>query len=199
MSAGTSWSSAAAIRPGKQRSFGRTSRRVHVLVRGAGLADTMSRYLIRRIEENPRIVLRTRTEIVALEGNAQLEAVQWRDDHTGQIERHPIGNVFMMTGATPNTRWLDGCLALDDKGFIKTGSDLSAAERASAKWTLERSPFLLETSRPGIFAVGDVRRKRQARRICCRRRIAVARLHRASSIIMPPAKCSVVSTVIPPR
>src|SRR5262249_31631435 len=92
-----------------------------------------------------------------LEGNGRLEHVQWRDEQTAQIERHAIGNVFMMTGATPNTRWLDGCLVLDEKGFIKTGPDLSSTELASANWPLERPPYLLETSRPGIFAVGDVR------------------------------------------
>ena len=78
-----------------------TARRVHMLVRGPGLADTMSRYLIRRIEENPAIVLRTRTEIVALEGNGQLERVRWRDDQTGEVETHDIRHVFMMTGAVP--------------------------------------------------------------------------------------------------
>ena len=134
-----------------------TARSVQVLVRGSGVADTMSRYLIRRIEENPAITLRSRTEIVALEGNGQLERVKWRDDRSGEIETHDIGNVFMMTGAEPNTRWLDGCVVLDDKGFVKTGPDLSPDDLASAEWPLARAPFLLETSRPGIFAVGDVR------------------------------------------
>jgi len=134
-----------------------TARRVHILVRGRDLADTMSRYLIRRIEEDSAIVLRTRTEIVALEGNSALERIRWRDDQTGTVERHDIGHVFMMTGAVPNTRWLDRCVALDDKGFVKTGADLSSDELANAKWPLARSPYLLETSRPGIFAVGDVR------------------------------------------
>lgn len=134
-----------------------TARRVHMLVRGDGLADTMSRYLVRRIEENPAIVLHARTQIVGLEGNGQLERIRWRDDRTGAIETYPIGNVFMMTGAVPNTRWLDGCLALDGKGFVKTGPDLSREELALAKWPLARPPFLLETSRPRIFAVGDVR------------------------------------------
>jgi thioredoxin reductase (NADPH) len=134
-----------------------TARRVHMLVRGPGLADTMSRYLIRRIEENPSIVLRTRTEIVGLEGNSALEHVRWRDDHSGEIESHDLRHVFMMTGAVPNTRWLDRCIALDEKGFVKTGPGLSAEELAAAKWPLTRPPYLLETSRPGIFAVGDVR------------------------------------------
>jgi len=134
-----------------------TAERVHMLVRGPGLADTMSRYLIRRIEENPAIVLRTRTQIVALDGNGHLERIRWRDDRTGEVETHDIGHMFMMTGAVPNTRWLDGCIALDAKGFVKTGSDLSSDELAAAKWPLARPPYLLETSRPGIFAVGDVR------------------------------------------
>ena len=134
-----------------------TARRVHILVRGPGLADTMSRYLIRRIEENPAIVLHTRTQIVALEGNGRLERIRWRDDQTGGMEDHDIGHVFIMTGAVPNTRWLDGCIVLDQEGFVKTGPDLSSDELAKAKWPLVRLPYLLETSRPGIFAVGDVR------------------------------------------
>ena len=134
-----------------------TAHRVHMLVRGPGLADTMSRYLIRRIEENPAIVLRTHTEVVALEGNGALERVRWRQSTTGEIESHDISHVFMMTGAVPNTRWLDGCIVLDEKGFVKTGPDLSADELARAAWPLTRPPYLLETSRPSIFAVGDVR------------------------------------------
>ena len=133
------------------------ARRVYMLVRGPELADTMSRYLIRRIEENPAIVLRTRTQIVALEGNGKLARIRWRDDRTGDIEAHDIGHLFIMTGAIPNTRWLDACLALDDKGFVKTGPDLSSDELAHAQWPLARAPYLLETSRPRIFAVGDVR------------------------------------------
>src|SRR5262245_23120991 len=103
-----------------------TAKRVHILVRGEGLADTMSRYLIRRIEEHPAIELRTRTEIVGLEGDGKLERIRWRDNGTGGIETHDIGHVFMMTGAVPNTRWLDGCIALDGKGFVKTGPELSS-------------------------------------------------------------------------
>jgi len=134
-----------------------TARRVYMLVRGPGLADTMSRYLIRRIEENPAIVLRTRTQIVSLEGSGRLERIHWRDDQNGETEPHDIRHVFMMTGAVPNTSWLNGCIALDEKGFVKTGADLSADELARAKWPLSRPPHLLETSRPRIFAVGDVR------------------------------------------
>ena len=134
-----------------------TTERVHLLVRSAGLADTMSRYLIRRIEETPTIVLRPRTEIVALEGGDHLESVGWRNSETGETEEHKIRHLFIMTGAAPNTRWLDGCVALDAKGFIKTGPALSPEDLSAAHWPPARPPYLLETSLPGVFAVGDVR------------------------------------------
>ena len=128
-----------------------------MLVRSSGLAESMSRYLIRRIEQNPAIVLRTNTEIVALEGSNHLERVRWRDHQSGSIETHDIRHLFLMTGAVPSTQWLEGCLALDGKGFIKTGPDLSQEDLAAAHWPLARAPHLLETSLPGVFAVGDVR------------------------------------------
>jgi thioredoxin reductase (NADPH) len=134
-----------------------TTRHVLILIRSGGLAESMSRYLIRRIEQNPAITVRTHTEIEALEGNGHLERVRWRDRRTGSTETHNIGHVFVMTGATPNTEWLDGCVALDEKGFVKTGADLSPDDLAVAHWPLPRPPFLLETSLPGVFAVGDVR------------------------------------------
>ena len=134
-----------------------TTRRVHMLVRSDGLTQSMSRYLIRRIEQNDAIDLRVRTEIMTLDGDHDLEKVTWRDKSTGAIETHAIRHVFVMAGAIPNTKWLDGCLALDDKGFIKTGPDLTREELEKAGWPLPRAPFLLETSRPGVFAVGDVR------------------------------------------
>jgi thioredoxin reductase (NADPH) len=134
-----------------------TARQVHMLVRSDGLVDSMSRYLIRRIEESPNIALRTHTEISALEGGDHLERVQWRDNLTGTSETHDIGHVFIMTGAAPNTRWLDGCVVLDAKAFIKTGPDLSPEDLHAARWPLARPPHLLETSLPGVFAVGDVR------------------------------------------
>lgn len=133
------------------------ARHVHVLVRSSGLADTMSRYLIRRIEGNPAITLHTHTEIVDLEGTYHLERVSWRNNQTGNTETRGIRHVFMMAGATPSTQWLDGCIALDAKGFIKTGPDLSKEDLEEAEWPLPRPPYLLETSLPGVFAVGDVR------------------------------------------
>jgi thioredoxin reductase (NADPH) len=133
------------------------AKRVNVVVRSKNLADTMSRYLIRRLEETPKITLRTQTEIAALDGNGRLEGVRLRDNQTGGQETLELRHVFIMTGAAPNTRWLDGCISVDEKGFIKTGRDLQPEELAAAKWPLGRPPFLLETSLPGIFAVGDVR------------------------------------------
>jgi thioredoxin reductase (NADPH) len=134
-----------------------TARRVYMLVRSSGLRESMSRYLIRRIEENAKIELRTHTEIAALEGSDRLERVHWRDNQTGNVETHNIGHLFSMTGAIPNSDWLEGCVALEPQGFIKTGSDLSSEDLAAARWPLARVPFLLETSLPGVFAVGDVR------------------------------------------
>jgi thioredoxin reductase (NADPH) len=134
-----------------------TTRRVYMLVRSDGLAKTMSRYLIRRIEETPNIELHTRTEVVALEGNDHLERVSWRNNKTGQTEPHNIAHLFSMTGAVPNSAWLGGCVACDQRGFIKTGVDLTTEDLAKAKWPLSRSPYLLETSLPGVFAVGDIR------------------------------------------
>jgi thioredoxin reductase (NADPH) len=135
-----------------------TVKRVHMLIRSTGLAASMSRYLIRRIENSPTIILRPQTEIVAVEGGGDhLDSVYWRNSQTGQTEKHKISHVFVMTGADPNTRWLNGCIALDDKGFIKTGPDLLPDNLSAAGWPLMRQPYLLETSLPGVFAVGDVR------------------------------------------
>ena len=134
-----------------------TALRVYILVRSDSLAESMSRYLIRRIEESPNIELRTNTEVTGLVGNDQLEAIEWRNNKAGKVEQHEIGALFSMTGAVPNSAWLEGCVACDDAGFIKTGSDLSKEDLKRAKWPLTRAPYLLETSLPGVFAVGDVR------------------------------------------
>ena len=134
-----------------------TTRRVYMLVRSDGLAKTMSRYLIRRIEETPNIELHTNTEVVALEGSDHLERVQWHNNRTGQTETRNIAHLFSMTGAVPNSAWLGGCVVSDQRGFIKTGLDLTTEDLAKAKWPLKRPPYLLETSLPGVFAVGDIR------------------------------------------
>jgi thioredoxin reductase (NADPH) len=127
------------------------AKHVHLLVRGPGLADTMSRYLISRIEACREITVRPRTEVEELDGEGHLERIQWRNVQAGSTEVHKIRHLFVMTGANPNTAWLAGCLALDKKQFIKTGTELGS------DWQLRRAPHLLETSRPGVFAVGDIR------------------------------------------
>jgi thioredoxin reductase (NADPH) len=133
-----------------------SGRSVTIMVRAAGLAESMSRYLIRRIQETPNITLRTETRIVALEGGSQLERVTWRG-RQGEATTVDVRHVFMMTGADPNTAWLQKCVTLDEKGFVKTGPDLDAAALAAARWPYARQPLLFETSRPGVFAIGDVR------------------------------------------
>ena len=136
-----------------------TASKVHLLVRSGGLSDTMSRYLIQRIDENPAIELHYKTEIAALEGDTQLERVTWIDKASGETSVHNIRHLFIMAGASPRTEWLQGCIALDDKGFILTGRDLDAPAdgKVSPGWPLSRNPQMLETSLPGVFAVGDVR------------------------------------------
>jgi thioredoxin reductase (NADPH) len=133
-----------------------TASKVHMLVRSNQLSDTMSRYLIQRIEENPAIELHYHTEIVGLDGDTQLERVTWRDKNTGETSIHDIGYVFIMAGASPRTDWLKGCVAMDNKGFILTGRDLDPVIQ-DFHWPLPRPPLMLETSQPGIFAVGDAR------------------------------------------
>jgi thioredoxin reductase (NADPH) len=139
--------------------FSNCAKRVYVLVRGPGLAESMSQYLIHRIEETPNIELRTHTEIVHFDGESHLERVTWVDKTSDETTTRDVRHVFWMTGAAPNTTWLEGCVLLDENGFVKTGTDLTAEELRSAEWPLERQPFLFETSLPGVFAVGDVRAK----------------------------------------
>ena len=127
----------------------RFARHVHVVIRGGGLSASMSDYLIRRINAAANITLHTRTTIVELCGGSKLEAIKW--DRQGQIEHKSIRHVFLFLGARPNTRWLGDCVALDKDGFVLTGA------ATGDKWKAVRPPHGLETSRPGIFAAGDVR------------------------------------------
>ena len=131
-------------------------RHVHMLVRSHGLAESMSQYLIRRIEATPNITVHTRTQLTALEGSDRLERVSWTSSN-GEPEASDLRHVFLMTGAEPNTRWLQSCVVLDDHSFVKTGPDLGKDELANARWSLPRPPYLLETSVPGVFAAGDAR------------------------------------------
>jgi thioredoxin reductase (NADPH) len=133
------------------------ARHVHVLVRSGGLAQTMSHYLVRRIEEHPAITVHATTEIVRLEGANHVERVHWQNRVSGKVEQHDIRHIFIMAGALPATEWLKPCVALDANGFVLTGPELSRETLADAKWPLSRAPYLLETSLPGVFAAGDVR------------------------------------------
>ncbi|GIL39668.1 FAD-dependent oxidoreductase [Roseiterribacter gracilis] len=125
----------------------RTCAHVHVLVRASGLAATMSDYLVQRIEQSPRITLHAHTEITGLDGDERLRKVTWTNRKSGDSATNEVGNIFVMIGAEPNTEWLDGCLELDGKGFVRTGKDSNGVPLSS--------PYA--TTRPGIFAVGDVR------------------------------------------
>jgi len=156
---------------------------VHVLVRGPGLAESMSRYLIRRIEGCPEITVRTQTEIVGLSGNGHLEGLTWRNRETGKTDTLGIRHLFSMTGASPNTAWLNGCVALDEKQFVKTGADLSPEDLEAAQWPLKRQPYLFETSVPRVFAVGDAR-SRSVKRVASavgEGSVAVQLVHRVLS------------------
>jgi thioredoxin reductase (NADPH) len=128
-----------------------------MLVRANGLADTMSRYLIRRIQETSNIKLHVTTQITALEGTDELERVSWATSSTGAKETLPIRHVFLMTGAVPSTHWLAGCIALNEKAFVMTGPDLKPEDLDADLWSASRRPEFFETNRPGVFAVGDVR------------------------------------------
>ncbi len=132
------------------------SRHVTMMVRGPGLRETMSRYLIRRIEDTPNITLKTHCRIVGMEGTTRLERVTWREGDS-KPANSDVRHVFLMTGADPNTAWLQDCIALDDKGYVKTGSDLDPGTLSKEGWPFARAPLLFETSRPGVFAIGDVR------------------------------------------
>jgi thioredoxin reductase (NADPH) len=129
---------------------------VRMLVRSKSVTGTMSRYLIQRIEENPLIEMQCSSELTSLEGEGHLQRVSWTHKESGEVLTHAIRHVFVMAGASPETSWLSGCLALDNKGFILTGRDLETV-RAPVPWSLSRPPYMLETSLAGVFVVGDAR------------------------------------------
>ncbi len=134
-----------------------TAAHVTLVCRSNDLGKSMSRYLIRRIEETPNIEVRLNTEIDSLDGDDHLERVGLRNKIDHRVEAETVRHVFLMTGAIPNTKWLNGCITLDGKGFIKTGPALTPEELNAKEWRLARKPHLLETSMRGVFAVGDVR------------------------------------------
>src|SRR4030095_15662800 len=134
-----------------------TARVVYLMIRSGSLQHSMSRYLIQRIVEKSNILLMMHTEIVALDGADRLETLTWRNSLSGESGTEKIACLFSMIGAVPNSRWLKGCLALDEKSYVKTGPDLTKGELNEWKWPLSRTPLFLETSLPGVFAVGDIR------------------------------------------
>jgi thioredoxin reductase (NADPH) len=129
---------------------------VHMLVRSGVLADTMSRYLVQRIESSPQVHVHYGSELTSVDGDGELERVSWMNKTSGEVTSASIRHVFVMTGASPHTEWLSSCVALDRKGFILSGRDLDTAT-PPISWPLKRAPYMLETSLPGVFAVGDVR------------------------------------------
>jgi thioredoxin reductase (NADPH) len=129
---------------------------VKMLVRSSSLSQTMSRYLVQRIEENPLIQLCYSSEVTSLAGGDHLERVSWRNNDSGEVTTESIRHVFVMAGAAPQTQWLSGCVSLDSKGFVVTGRDLEVLT-PPIPWKLKRQPHMLETSLPGVFAVGDAR------------------------------------------
>ena len=135
----------------------RNARSVTILVRGDSLNDSMSYYLIQQIDAIPNITVRTCTEVVEAHGAKHLEQLTLRDRNTGQSETVDAGWLFVFIGAAPRTDWLDGVVVRDERGFVIAGPDLTAADGLPKEWNLDRQPFHLETSVPGVFAAGDVR------------------------------------------
>jgi len=137
--------------------FSKYAERVVILVRGDGLSATMSQYLIDQVKETPNIQLWTHASVAEVHGDTHLQEISVLCSDTNKVERVPAGSMFIFIGALPRTDWLGSAIARDDRGFILTGPDLKQGEEHPKKWTLDRDPFLLETSVPGVFAVGDVR------------------------------------------
>jgi thioredoxin reductase (NADPH) len=137
--------------------FARYARNVTMLVRGNSLAATMSSYLIHDIEETPNIRVECGTKVVAVHGEDKLEAISISCTSSGTVDRVPANALFVFIGAALRTDWLHGFVERDDWGFILTGADLLQEGKRPVGWTADRDPYLLETSVPGVFAVGDVR------------------------------------------
>ncbi len=137
--------------------FSRYAERVVMLIRGDSLASSMSQYLIDQIEQTPNIQLWAHASVAEVHGDGHLEEISVLCSDTGKIERVPANAMFIFIGALPRTDWLAGVVERDDRGFVLTGPDLMKDGKPPKGWTPDRDPFLLESSVPGIFAVGDVR------------------------------------------
>jgi thioredoxin reductase (NADPH) len=136
--------------------FSTYARSVTMLVRGDGLSASMSHYLIEQIERTPNISVQSHMTVAEVIGTDHVEGVVLRDAVTGECHSAPAGALFVFIGALPRTEWLNGAIERDERGFILTGTDLTSGGKTST-WSLERDPYLLETSVPGVFAAGDVR------------------------------------------
>jgi len=137
--------------------FSSYAKRVIMLVRGESLGATMSQYLIEQVQTTPNIQVEYRSRVAEVHGDDHLESVSIICDSTGGVNRVPATALFVFIGAEPRTSWLDGTVERNERGFILTGPDLLKSGKRPKGWTLERDPSLLETSLPGVFAVGDVR------------------------------------------
>jgi len=133
--------------------FSTHARTVTMLVRGDNIEKSMSRYLIDQLATRANIHVRFHAQVAGVRGEQSLEALDIHDSATGETSVHPSGGLFIFIGADAQTDWLPDDIALDPRGFVLTGPDM----RAAGHWSLERDPYLLETSVPGIFAAGDVR------------------------------------------
>jgi len=168
----------------------RTSPQVHLIIRGASLAASMSRYLVDQIERSPHIEVQTHTQVSALLGRGQLDGVELVESGTGQTSKLAIRGLFVFIGAKPCTQWLDGQLAADDHGFLLTGSDVPPSQRDPG----EPPPLFLETSRAGIFCVGDVR-SGSVKRVAA----AIGEGSMAVRLVFDRLQASGVATATPPQ
>jgi thioredoxin reductase (NADPH) len=137
--------------------FSRHAKTVTLLVRGPSLEASMSHYLIKQLEEIENVAVRTRTEVAEAQGDGHLERLVLLDRDTGARETVESGPMFVFIGAAPRTEWLDGVVVRDARGFVRTGPDLLTEGRPPAGWPLDREPYYLESSVPGVFVAGDVR------------------------------------------
>src|SRR4029450_12986557 len=135
----------------------RHARQVTMLVRADGLERSMSHYLIRQIRDTGNIQVRLNTSLVGASGTDHLERLRLCDTSDGTVEEVKAGYLFVFIGAAPCTEWLDGVVERDRKGFVVTGPDLLAGGRRPRGWPLDRDPYYLEASLPGVFAAGDAR------------------------------------------
>ena len=137
--------------------FGQYAEKVVMLVRGDSLAATMSRYLIDQIEKTAKIQVWTHAAVIEVHGETHLEEISVQCSDTNTVERVPASSMYIYIGALPRTDWLEGIVARDERGFVLAGPDLLKDGKLPADWKLDRDPFLLESSVPGVFVVGDVR------------------------------------------